>query len=144
MGITVSPMIAEDLDTVLALWAATEGVGLNESDTPDHLRAYLERNPSLSMVARDGTKLVAAILCGHDGRRGYLNHLAVAPEYRNRGLGTQIVETCLASLSALGILRCNIFVYVDNERGERFWTRGGWAARSDLKTLQRATASVKL
>ena len=91
LDIAVSAMTARDLDAVLALWGQTSGVGLNESDTPDQLRAYLDRNPGLSLIARDGTRLVAAVLCGHDGRRGYLNHLAVLPEYRGRGLGRQMV-----------------------------------------------------
>ena len=137
----ISAMTARDLDAVLALWGQTSGVGLNESDTPDQLRAYLDRNPGLSLIARDGTRLVGAVLCGHDGRRGYLNHLAVLPEYRGRGLGQQMVESCLGALAALGILKCNIFLYADNEPGQQFWSRCGWAARSDLKVLQRMTSS---
>jgi len=139
MDIAVSTMTAHDLDAVLSLWGQTSGVGLNESDTPDQLRAYLDRNPGLSLIARDGTQLIAAVLCGHDGRRGYLNHLAVLPEYRGYGLGRQIVETCLGALAALGILKCNIFLCADNESGQRFWNRCGWTARSDLKVLQRKT-----
>ena len=137
--IAVSTMTAHDLDAVLALWGQTSGVGLNESDTPDQLRAYLDRNRGLSVIARDGTRLVGAVLCGHDGRRGYLNHLAVLAEFRGRGLGRQMVETCLGALAALGILKCNVFLYADNEPGEQFWSRCGWMARSDLKVLQRKT-----
>ncbi len=141
MDIAVSAMTAHDLDAVLALWGQTSGVGLNESDTPDQLRAYLDRNPGLSLIARDGTWLIAAVLCGHDGRRGYLNHLAVLPEYRGCGMGRQMVEKCLEALAALGILKCNIFLYADNEPGEQFWGRCGWMARNDLKVLQRMTSS---
>jgi putative acetyltransferase len=139
MNITFSPLTAADLDDVLALWSTTDGVGLNECDTPEQLRAFLDRNPGLSLLARDGTRLAGAVLCGHDGRRGYLDHMAVLPEYRGRGLGRQMVESCLASLAALGILKCNIFLYADNESGQQFWNRCGWAARHDLKVLQRKT-----
>ena len=82
---------------------------------------------------------MAAVLCGHDGRRGYLDHMAIVPEYRGHGLGRQMVEFRLASLAALGILKCNIFLYADNESGQQFWNRCGWMARSDLKVLQRKT-----
>jgi putative acetyltransferase len=140
MDITVSAMTACDLDAVLGLWGQVEGVGLNESDTPDQLRAYLDRNPGLSLIARDGPRLVGAVLCGHDGRRGYLHHLAVLPEYRGRGLGRQMVETCLMELGTMGIFKCNIFLYADNEPGQRFWNRCGWIARNDLKVLQRKTS----
>jgi putative acetyltransferase len=138
-GITISAMTACDLEAVLDLWGQMQGVGLNESDTPAQLRAYLDRNPGLSLIARDGTRLVGAVLCGHDGRRGYLNHLAVLPEYRGRGLGRQMVERCLGALGAMGILKCNIFLYADNQPGERFWNRCGWMARNDLKVLQQKT-----
>ena len=141
MDITVSAMTACDLEGAFSLWGQTSGVGLNESDTPDQLRAYLDRNPGLSLIARDGTRLVGAVLCGHDGRRGYLNHLAILPEYRGRGLGRQMIDTCLVALGALGILKCNIFLYADNEPGQRFWNRCGWKERADLKVLQRKTFS---
>ena len=141
MDIEISPLVAGDLEAVLKLWSETEGVGLNESDTPERLQLYLDRNPGLSMAARGNSRVVGAVLCGHDGRRGYLHHLAVQPEYRGRGLGRQLVEACLASLAQAGILKCNIFVYADNEPGEQFWNRCGWAARSDLKMLQRMTSS---
>src|SRR5262245_54205819 len=132
MNIVISTMCPVDIEEALHLWAATEGVGLNESDTPEQLRAYLERNPNLSVVARDGAKLVGAVLCGHDGRRGYLNHLAVLPAYRHRGLGRQLVARCLAALRDLQILKCNLFVYAANEPGKEFWNACGYAAREDL------------
>ena len=142
MSVAIGPMEVADLQAVIELWNNTPGVGLNESDEPDCLRAYLARNPGLSLAARDGSALIGAVLCGHDGRRGYLNHLAVAPDYRRRGLGQQMVMACLDKLAALGIARCNIFIYADNEPGERFWTRCGWRPRSDLKVLQRQTTET--
>ncbi len=139
---TISPMTTVDLEDVLGLWGATEGVGLNESDLPDRLRSFLERNPGLSLVARDRSRLVGAVLCGHDGRRGCMYHLAVAREYRRRGLGRQIVERCLARLGSLGILKCNVFLYTDNAPGLQFWSRCGWTARCDLQILQRNIGSA--
>ncbi len=129
-------MAVGDLGTVTALWNGTEGVGLNESDDAGQLRAFLERNPGLSLVARDGSRLVGAVMCGHDGRRGFLYHLAVLPEYRKRGVGRAMVERCLEALGSLGLLRCNILIYVDNHSGDQFWKRGGWYDRSELKLMQ--------
>ncbi len=140
IDVTYSPMTAGNLESVLDLWSRTDGVGLNESDSPVRLQAFLDRNPNLSMVAHDGSRLIGAVLCGHDGRRGYLHHLAVVPAYRRRGVGRTMIETCLASLAAQGILKCNVFLYVDNDPGQQFWGRCGWSARSDLKVLQRVTA----
>jgi N-acetylglutamate synthase len=142
MAATISPMTVGDLAHALELWGQTDGVGLNESDTVDQLTLYLERNPGLSLVARAGNRIVGAVLCGHDGRRGYLHHLAVAPEYRKRGLGRQMVEDCLESLRQIGIRKCSIFLYADNEAGERFWKNGGWSKRTDLQVLQRACGNA--
>lgn len=130
-------MRPEDFDAVLALWRQTEGVGLNESDTRPAITAYLARNPGLSFVARGDEAIVGAVLCGHDGRRGYLHHLAVAAAHRKRGLGKQLVHACLAALAPLGISRCNIFLFSDNAAGESFWHYHGWRKRDDLCVLQK-------
>jgi ribosomal protein S18 acetylase RimI-like enzyme len=137
--VTVSPMSESDLAAVLTFWRGIPGVGLNEGDTPAGLRLYLHRNPGLSLVARHDSQTVGAVLCGHDGRRGYLHHLAVLPERRKQGLGRLLVDRCLAALASIGILKCNIFLYADNGSGEQFWERCGWSEREDLKVLQRRT-----
>jgi putative acetyltransferase len=142
--IAISPLTADDLPTVLALWSETDGVGLNESDEPAQLRSFLDRNPDLSLVARAGHRIIGAVLCGHDGRRGYLHHLAVVPDYRQQGLGRRMVEACLVSLGALGILKCSIFLYADNELGDEFWKRCGWSKRNDLQVLQRPTLPAEV
>jgi putative acetyltransferase len=140
MNIGICEMTTDHYDEVLALWQATEGVGLNESDTREQIASYLARNPGLSLIARSEARIIGAVLCGHDGRRGYLHHLAVAPEWRRQGLGRRMVETCLGNLAGLGIQKCNIFLYTDNDSGEQFWRCGGWKQRTDLKILQRGTA----
>lgn len=144
MSLQIELMTEDHYDGVLSLWQATDGVGLNESDTREQIAAYLKRNPGQSLIARDGSTVVAAVLCGHDGRRGYLHHLAVAPEYRKQGLGARLVESCLETLAALGILKCNIFLYADNDAGSRFWANRGWSERQDLKVLQYALPDARL
>ncbi len=112
-----------DLPDVMALWRTVSEVELNDSDTPEHLTRYLARNPELSPVALENGKIVGAVLCGHDGRRGYLNHLAVAALYRNQGLGKALVAYCLTHLASVNIGRCNAFVLPDNPSARAFWQR---------------------
>lgn len=127
-------------DEAIALWRASDGIGLNESDTREAIATFLDRNPGLSLVVRDPAGvLVAAVLCGHDGRRGYLHHLAVAAAHQRRGIGRAIVETCLGRLADQGIAKCNLFLYADNAAGRAFWLRHGWRTRDDLIVVQRAT-----
>ena len=139
-----SPLTNDDLVAVLELWSRTEGVGLNESDSLPALGMFLARNPGLSRVVRDGGKIVAAVLCGHDGRRGFLYHLAVSPEFRRQGLGRLLVEQCLAALCELGIQKCNALVYRENGEAQKFWEEVGFQTRDDLDFWQRATGQTDL
>jgi putative acetyltransferase len=127
MSSTITEMHTGDLGEAIALWQATEHIGLDpDVDSPEALAAFLHRNAGLSFVARADGKLVGAVLCGTDGRRGYLNHLAVAPPYRKRGIGRQLVETVMGALKGMGIARCTTFVYAKNVPGQAFWASLGW------------------
>ena len=125
-SIDFSPMAIDDYDKVLELWRGAPGVWVSEADARKRIAFYLERNPGMSFVARDTGRIVGAILGGHDGRRGLLHHLAVAPNCRRRGIGRRLVERSLAALSAAGITRCFAFVLHDNPEGLRFWESIGW------------------
>jgi N-acetylglutamate synthase len=133
----VREFLPSDLDDAIDLWSGSDGIGLNESDSRDALLRFLARNPGLSFVAIEAPQLVGAILCGHDGRRGAIHHLAVAPAHRRRGLGSRLVEHCLDKLREAGIPRCNLYLYDDNEIGRRFWERHGWQAVDTWKTWQK-------
>jgi len=127
-----------DLAEAIQFWQGMEGIGLNESDSYSALSFYLQRNPGLSWVARNRDReLIGAVLCGHDGRRGYLHHLAVAPDWRRKGIGRALVERCLSSLRELKILKCNVFLFDQNPEGEEFWKAMGWKDRDDLFLMQR-------
>jgi ribosomal protein S18 acetylase RimI-like enzyme len=135
VSVSIRLMSPEDYDQVVALWRTSDGVGLNEADEREPIAAYLQRNAGLSHVACEDRRIVGAVLCGHDGRRGYLHHLAVAAPYRRQGIGRELVERCLDALGSQGILRCHIFVFNDNHDGEGFWRKLGWTVRSELKML---------
>lgn len=137
--IQFSEMIPADYDDVIAFWKAQPGIGLNESDGRRQIGDYLARNPGMSLLARDGNQIIGAVLCGHEGRRGYLHHLAVATSHRGRGIGRTLVLLCLEKLGACGIAKCNIFVYAANADGLGFWRALDFAERDDLKVLQRNT-----
>ena len=116
----------DDYDAAVELWNRVEGLDVAEGDDRETIRRFLARNPGLSRIAADGTKIVGAVLCGHDGRRGYVYHLAVGPEYHGRGVGRRLIDECLAGLKRAGLERANILVANDNPRGLEFWRRSGW------------------
>jgi N-acetylglutamate synthase len=140
MNFTIEVMKITDYDAVIALWTATEHVGVNEMDTRPYIEAYLKRNSGMSFVARaaDG-RIVGAVLSGHDGRRGYLHHLAVAKDSRKQGIARRLVAACLDALAKDGMLKCNLFVYAHNPEGQAFWKNAGWDPRSHLLVMTKAT-----
>ena len=134
----VRAMRAEDYDEVIALWRSCAGIGLSDSDSREAIEAYLLRNPDMSAVARDAEgRLVGAVLCGDDGRRGYLHHLAASPASRGRGIARQLLGYCFARMASRGIPKCNIFVFRENAEGIAFWEHAGWSTRADLTQLQK-------
>lgn len=140
MSLVLRPMAITDYTAVRALWASCEGVGLNDADQPDSLRAYLERNPGMSFIAQEDDAIVGAVLCGHDGRRGYLNHLAVSPSHRHHGIARRLVDRCLEALQCAGIAKCHLFIFSSNTNGRNFWRQIGWELRSDLTVASRILA----
>jgi len=136
-GFSVRAMNPADLREALTLWNATEGMGLSPEETEPMLAAFLARNPGLSAVARstDGA-LIGAVLAGHDGRRGFLYHLAVTPAHRGQGGGRALASFALAGLRAAGIARTSLLVYANNEAGQAFWRQLDWEARNDLVLMQ--------
>lgn len=136
--IHIRAFTAGDYEAAYRLWSSIEGLGLNESDTPEAIRAFLDRNPGFSAVAIDPSgAIVGTILCGHNGRAGSINHLAVAHAHRRQGLGARLVEYAFARLAEADIPRCNIFVYNDNHGGNDFWLKAGWNDPTTWRVLQK-------
>lgn len=133
-------MTAGDYDAVVTLWRDIPGIGLDQdSDSLPSITRYLRRNPGLSFVAMIQGVIVGAVLSGHDGRRGYLHHLAVATAHRKLGIGKALTLRCLRCLGKLGIPKCNIFLFRSNSKGRAFWKHNGWNLRRNLSVLQKKT-----
>jgi len=142
-NIEIRPMIYSDYEAVLSLWQASEGVGLSAADSYESICRYLDRNPGLSQVALNRAgEVVGAVLCGHDGRRGLLHHLAVRPDYRRQGLGRRLVDSCMAALHADGIDKCHLFVFHENHTGRSFWRSVDWSERPELVLMSKHTRPV--
>jgi len=120
------------IERALSLWRTSDAIGLSEADEPSRLSAFLRRNPGLSFVALDGGRLIGACLCGHDGRRGYVHHLAVDPGSRRVRLASRLLDRCLAALLDAGIQKCHAFVFRSNPYAGLFWEPKGWERRDDL------------
>ena len=97
----VRVMTPEDYDAVYALWMSIHGFGIRSmDDSREGIEIFLKRNPTTSAVDVEDGKIVGAVLCGHDGRRGCLYHVCVSEQYRRHGIGKKMVEFCVQALQA--------------------------------------------
>src|SRR5437762_13068312 len=108
----------DDYEAAIDLWQKVEGLDIAEGDDRESVRRFLGQNPGLSRVATDGSRMVGAALCGHDGRRGYIYHLAVDPKCQGIRLGKRLVDDWLVGLRRGGVGRAS-FLVVDGIPGGR-------------------------
>jgi ribosomal protein S18 acetylase RimI-like enzyme len=122
-----------DHQDLMRLWQSCDGVSLREADSMQAMEKYLERNPGLSFVAEVDGRVVASLMAGHDGRRGYIQHLAVDPEQRNQGIAGRLLELCLQGLQTQGVVKSHVHVLNSNQLGRDFWSRRGWIHRDEIE-----------
>lgn len=126
-------MTNEYYSDVYELWLSCRGMGLNNLDDSEQgISRFLERNPDTCFVALQDEKVVGVIMAGSDGRRGYIYHTAVNPQYRKRGIATALVETVMQAMKNIGINKVALVVFEHNEGGNKFWERLGFTERNDL------------
>jgi ribosomal protein S18 acetylase RimI-like enzyme len=128
-----------DYDEVASLWIQTPGIRFSDADSRPALERYLHRNRDLSFVARISGRIVGTVLSGHDGRRGYLNHLLVVETHRRHGIGSHLVQLSIDALAREGITKTHLFVLNDNAAAFDFWRRRGWRRRSDVTLFSHAS-----
>ncbi|MBQ7840903.1 MAG: GNAT family N-acetyltransferase [Lachnospiraceae bacterium] len=130
---TVRTMQIEDYDSVYELWMTIRGFSIRSiDDSRAGVERFLKRNPSTSVVAEMDGKVVGAILCGHDGRRGCLYHVCVHEDYRMLGIGKAMVVACMNALKAEEISKVSLIAFTKNDIGNAFWKCIGWTKREDL------------
>ena len=130
---TVRSMQIEDYDQVYALWMTIHGFSIRTiDDSREGVERFLKRNPGISVVAEMDGRVVGAILCGHDGRRGYLYHVCVHEDYRMHGIGRAMVVHCMNALQQEGINKVSLIAFTKNDIGNAFWKQIGWTKREDL------------
>ena len=142
MNIEYRLMNIEDYEQAYDLWLLC-GNGLNnKDDSREGIDKYLKRNPTTSFVAVCEEKVVGVILCGHDGRRGIIQHACVSPEYRRFGIGSKLVDLALEALKAEGINKVLLVAFKKNEGGNMFWESQGFALREDLNYRNKALSEM--
>ncbi|MDD4142168.1 MAG: GNAT family N-acetyltransferase [Bacteroidales bacterium] len=131
--VTIRLMKAEDYDSIYEIWSSTTGMALrNYDDSREGIEKFLKKNPISNFIAEVDGHMAGVILCGIDGRRGYLYHASVREEYRNKGIGTELTNRVLSVLKQEGIRKAGLLVKKDNQIGNEFWIAKGWDKREEL------------
>lgn len=129
----IRTMTIDDYDQVHDLWMTIKGFAIRSvDDSREGVAMFLRRNPTTSVVAEEDGKIVGAILCGHDGRRGCLYHVCVHQEYRRRGIGKEMVVKAMQALKDEHINKVSLIAFTENDIGNAFWKCIGWTKREDL------------
>ena len=139
----IKELTIDDYDKMYALWLSCKGMGLNDTDdSREGIMRFLDRNPDTCFGAYEADMLIGVILAGNDGRRGFIYHTAVSPEYRGNGVGTALVNAALEALGRLGITKTALVVFGKNEVGNAFWEKQGFTVRNDLVYRNRALVEM--
>ncbi len=129
---TVRAMTINDYDEVFEMWQTTSKRALSNADSREQIDRYLKRNEGMSQVAVIDGKIVGTVLAGHDGRRGFIHHMAVRPEFRRHHIGHALAEKAIEMIKNEGIDKTHIFCYQNNELGQSFWRDFGFEKREDV------------
>lgn len=131
--ILIRTMTIEDYEQLYSLWMKIKGFAIRSiDDSKEGVERFLERNPHTSVVAVKDNKIVGAILCGHDGRRGCLYHVCVDPLHRKQGIGKKMVVFAMKALQEEKISKVSLIAFTENDIGNAFWRKIGWSQREDL------------
>jgi len=121
----------DEYNAVYDLWKEA-GLIIRPGDDLQGIRVKLQRDPDLFLVAEDSGRIVGCVLGAWDGRRGWINHLAVAPSHQRRGVGSALISELEKRLSLKGAKKVNAQIYKWNQKSLEFFKAAGYEAQVDL------------
>lgn len=115
-----------DEDAVIALWTACE-LTRSWNDPHKDIARKLSEQPEMFLVGEIDGALIASVMAGYDGHRGWLNYLAVSPAYQGRSFGRQMVAEAERLLTRRGCPKLNLQVRATNAAVLAFYGKLGYA-----------------
>ena len=116
----------DDHPQVLALWQSS-GLVTGRSDTRESLQKQMKRDPDLFLVAEEDGRIIGVIMGRWEGRRGWINRLAIVPEHRNNKLGSKLVEEVEERLKTKGCEKVNLLIDGGNASVQDFYRKIGYS-----------------
>ena len=134
-GVGTRTFEMRDYEQVVDLWRAA-GLSLSLSDDESGIEHRMQRDPDLFIVAESGEQIVGAVMGCYDGRRGWVNHLAVAPGQQRNGIGTMLMSELEARFRAVGCVKVNLLIAPRNGGVQPFYNGIGYT-RDDLIFMEK-------
>ena len=126
VALTVKPIEDSDIPEVIALWQRCGSTRPWNDPAGDIARARKETNATV-LLGRNGGAVVASVLVGHDGHRGWVYYLAVHPDHRHKGYGRIMMDAAERWLREAGIEKLQLMVRPDNKSVKNFYQSLGYS-----------------
>jgi len=121
----------EDYDETMKLWKES-GLIIRPGDDLAGIKLKLERDSDLFLIAEEDAKIHGIVMGAWDGRRGWINHLAVRPSHQRKGIGTALIRELEKRLARKGARKVNAQVYDSNKNSIQFFKSMGFEVHTDL------------
>ena len=116
---------------IIDLWKRS-GIEVSSSDTRDEIARILKRNPDLFLIGKENEKVIAVVMGAFDGRRGYVHHLAIDPDYQKKKYGKMMMDELIEKFHVKKAHKVHLFIEKHNKEVVDFYRKLGWDIRDDL------------
>jgi len=116
---------------IIDLWKRA-GIEVSSSDTQDEIAKILKRNSDLFLIGKEDGKIVAVVIGAFDGRRGYVHHLAIDPDYQKKRYGKMMIDKLIERFRKKKVHKVHLFIEKHNKEVVDFYKKLGWDIRDDL------------
>lgn len=133
MAFIIRKMTPNDYDTVVQLWQAAGLEYLPRGrDQRERIINEIERTENAFLLGELEGAVIASVFATHDGRKGWINRLAVLPEYQHRGFAQRLIQAAEEALAGHGIEIIGALIEADNHRSQRVFAEAGYQARPHI------------
>jgi ribosomal protein S18 acetylase RimI-like enzyme len=139
----VRHLTVDDYDAIIRLWkeAGLESVRLQGRDSHDAFAAQLVAGQRV-IGLEDAGQLIGAVLVTHDTRKGWINRLAVHPDYRRKGYATELIAAAERELRKMGFRIFAVLIEADNNASQELFTQEGYKAHDIVYMSKRNSEDV--
>ena len=124
--VVIRPYETVDEEDVIELWRRCHLI-VPKNDPHKDIMLKRQTQPQLFLIGAIGDKIVATVMAGYEGHRGWINYLAVSPDFRRRGIGRRMMAEAEARLSALGCPKINVQIRASNKSVIEFYENLGFS-----------------